>query len=272
MRLVEKIDQAAYSIQERLPFQAEIAVILGTGLGSLADSIEDPVTIDYDSIPHFPVATVDGHAGCLIAGTLSGKKVLGLSGRFHLYEGYSMEEVTFPVRVARALGVHTLIISNAAGGMNPQYRAGDLIVITDHINFMGDNPLIGPNDDKLGPRFPDMCEPYTHALIDLAEKAALEEGIRLQRGVYLGCTGPCLETPAEYRFMRIIGADLVGMSTVPEVIVAVHAGLKVLGVSIVTDECFPDCLAPVNIEKIIKCAEEAEPKLTRLIARCLRAM
>ncbi|NLN93659.1 MAG: purine-nucleoside phosphorylase [Candidatus Hydrogenedens sp.] len=272
MSLIQKIDQAAHSIQERLPFQAEIAVILGTGLGSLAESIENPVTIDYDSIPHFPAATADGHAGCLIAGTLSGKKVLGLSGRFHLYEGYSMEEVTFPVRVARALGAHTLIISNAAGGMNPQYRAGDLIVITDHINLMGDNPLIGPNDDRLGPRIPDMCEAYTRSLVELAEKAALEEGIKLQRGVYLGCTGPCLETPAEYRFMRIIGADLVGMSTVPEVIVAVHAGLKVLGMSIVTDECFPDCLSPLNLARIIECAEEAEPKLTRLIARCLESM
>lgn len=272
MDLMQKIDQAAHSIQQRLPFDAEIAVILGTGLGSLVHSIEDPVTIDYESIPNFPTTTADSHAGSLVAGTVSGKKVVCLSGRFHLYEGYSMDEVTFPVRVAKALGVHTLIVSNAAGGLNPQYRAGDLILITDHINFMGGNPLIGPNDDRLGPRIPDMCDVYTKTLVKLAEAAALAEGIKLQRGIYLGCTGPCLETAAEYRFMRTIGADLVGMSTVPEVIVAVHAGLKVLGLSIVTDECFPDCLTPTDLDKIIQCAAEAEPNLTRLVIRCLEAM
>ena len=192
-----------------------------------------------------------------------------MSGRFHRYEGYSMEQVTFPVRVAKALGIHTLIVSNAAGGLNPQFAAGDIMVITDHINLMMDNPLIVPNDDSLGPRFPDMCAPYTQRLINLAEKVALEERIKLQRGVYLGCTGPCLETRAEYRFMRAIGADAVGMSTVPEVIVAVHAGLEVFGFSAITDECLPDALAPADINKIIETANAAEPVLTKIVMKCI---
>ena len=272
MDLMKKIEQAAEVVQKHLTWQPEVAIILGTGLGSTGSSIENPVVIDYAAIPNFPLSTAEGHAGEIIAGTLAGKKVIGLSGRFHLYEGYSMEEVTFPVRVVKALGAHTLIVSNASGGLNPQYRAGDLVVITDHINLMGNNPLIGPNDDRLGERIPDMSEAYSRALVSLAEQAALEEQIKLQRGVYLGCTGPCLETPAEYRFMRINGADLVGMSTVPEVIVAVHAGLKVLGFSVVTDECFPDCLQPLNLERIVRCAAEAEPKLTKLINRCLHLL
>lgn len=235
----------------------------------LAERIEAEARIPYEDIPHFPVSTVDAHAGELVVGKLSGKPVLALSGRFHYYEGYSLQQVTFPVRVARALGVETIIVSNAAGGMNPQFTVGDLMVITDHVNLMGDNPLIGPNDDRLGPRFPDMSEPYSAELIRLAERVALAQGVRLQRGVYVGVPGPCLETRAEYRFMRAIGADAVGMSTVPEVIVAVHAGMRVLGFSAITDECLPDALAPADIEKIIAVANAVEPVLTRIVAECI---
>ena len=199
-------------------------------------------------------------------------RVVALSGRFHFYEGYTMAQVTFPVRVAKALGVHSLIVSNACGGMNPQFSCGDLVVITDHINFMGDNPLIGPNDDALGPRFPDMCEPYSKAYIELAESVALDQRVKLQRGVYVGVSGPCLETKAEYRFMRAMGADMVGMSTVPEVIVAVHAGLNVLGFSAVTDECFPDALEPADITKIIATANAIEPVLTGIVVGCIARM
>jgi purine-nucleoside phosphorylase len=198
--------------------------------------------------------------------------VVALSGRFHYYEGYTLGQVTFPIRVAEALGIKVLVISNAAGGLNPQFAAGDLMVITDHINFMGDNPLIGPNDEELGPRFPDMSEPYNRQLIQLAESVALARGIRLQRGVYLACPGPSLETRAEYRFMRAMGADAVGMSTVPEVIVAIHGGLKVLGFSAITDECFPDALKPADINKIIETANTIEPQLTEIVVGCIQAM
>ncbi len=269
LELKQQIEAAATTITSVCPTKPEIGIVLGTGLGMLAKTIEAPVEIPYESIPHFPVSTVDSHAGALILGTIANRPVVALSGRFHCYEGYSMAEVTFPVRVARALGIHTLIVSNAAGGLNPQFAAGDLMVITDHINLMGDNPLIGPNDDTLGPRFPDMSEPYSNELIALAETIALEAGIKLQRGVYLACTGPCLETRAEYRFMRAIGADAVGMSTAPEVITAVHAGLKTLGFSAITDECFPDALQPADIEKIIAVANAAEPKLTQIVKECI---
>lgn len=272
MELKEKIAHSAAAITARAKTKPEIGIVLGTGLGSLANQIEAEVRISYDDIPHFPTSTVQSHAGELVVGTLAGKNVVALSGRFHFYEGYSLQDVTYPIRVAKALGIHTLIVSNAAGGMNPQYRAGDLMVITDHINFMGDNPLIGPNDDTLGPRFPDMCEPYTKSLIDLATQVATEQGIRLQHGVYLGCPGPCLETKAEYRMMRMIGADAVGMSTVPEVIVAVHAGLKVLGFSAITDECFPDALKPADIAHIIAVANATEPKLTAIVEETVRRM
>ncbi len=272
MELGEKIAHSAAAITARAKTKPEIGIVLGTGLGSLANQIEAEVRISYDDIPHFPTSTVQSHAGELVVGTLAGKNVVALSGRFHFYEGYSLQDVTYPIRVAKALGIHTLIVSNAAGGMNPQYRSGDLMVITDHINFMGDNPLIGPNDDALGPRFPDMCEPYTKALIDLATQVATEQGIRVQHGVYLGCPGPCLETKAEYRMMRMIGADAVGMSTVPEVIVAVHAGLKVLGFSAITDECFPDALKPADIAHIIAVANATEPKLTAIVEETVRRM
>ena len=269
LELKQQIDAAVMAIKATSSATPEIGIVLGTGLGMLANSIESPVEIPYQSIPHFPVSTVDSHAGSLILGTIAGRSVVALSGRFHRYEGYSLAEVTFPVRVARALGIHTLIVSNAAGGLNPQFVAGDLMVITDHINMMGDNPLIGPNDDAIGPRFPDMSEPYSKELIALAETISLESGIKLQRGVYLACPGPCLETRAEYRFMRTIGADAVGMSTVPEVIVAVHAGLRTLGFSAITDECLPDALKPADIEKIIAVANAAEPKLTKIVKECI---
>jgi purine-nucleoside phosphorylase len=269
IQLGEKVREAAAYVRSVAPDQPRVGIVLGTGLGSLADQVEQAHRIPYESIPHFPTSTVDTHAGELVMGMLAGVPVVALSGRFHFYEGYTLQEVTFPIRVARELGIHTLIVSNAAGGLNPQFRTGDLMLIADHINFLGDNPLIGPNDDTLGPRFPDMCEPYSNALLELAETKALELGIKTQRGVYLACSGPCLETRAEYRFMRLIGADAVGMSTVPEVIVAVHAGLRVLGFSAITDECFPDALEPVNIEKIIATANAVEPKITRLVTAIL---
>lgn len=266
MELRQQIEQASEAIRAHSSVQPEIAIILGTGLGALGGRIDADATIPYEQIPHFPRSTVTAHAGELIVGRLGGKPVIALSGRFHYYEGYSLQEVTFPVRVAKELGVHSLVVSNACGGLNTQFRAGDIMLITDHINLMGDNPLIGPNDDALGPRFPDMSEPYTRSLIAAAETIALARGIKLQRGVYLGCPGPNLETAAEYRMMRQWGADVVGMSTVPEVIVAVHASLKVLGFSIITDECFPDALEPANIDKIIAVAEKAEPILSDLVS------
>jgi len=270
--LKEEIQEAVDAVRDVCDVEPRIGIVLGTGLGTLADKIAVTARISYGDIPHFPTSTVDTHAGELVLGHLAGKPVVALSGRFHYYEGYTLGEVTFPVRVAKALGIDTLVVSNAAGGMNPQFKAGDLMVITDHINFMGDNPLIGPNDDTLGPRFPDMCEPYTNVLIDLAETVALEQGIKLHRGVYLACPGPCLETRAEYRFMRAMGADAVGMSTVPEVIVAVHAGLKVLGFSAITDECLPDALKPADIKRIIKTANTIEPKLSAIVTRCIESM
>lgn len=272
MGLFEEVEEAATAIRDRSEITPEIGIILGTGLGPLADRIEAETRIEYGDLPHFPTSSVDSHAGELILGTLAGKPVVALSGRFHYYEGYTLQQVTFPVRVAKALGIHTLIVSNACGGMNPLYAAGDLMVIDDHINFMGDNPLIGPNDERLGPRFPDMSEPYTQSLRELAETIALEKGIKLQRGVYLACPGPCLETRAEYRFMRQLGADVVGMSTVPEVIVAVHAGLKVLGFSAVTDACLPDALEAVDIDKIIATANAVEPVLSELVSACIARM
>ena len=266
------IQEAVQAIRSRCSIEPRVGIVLGTGMGALAEHLRNAQHIAYKDIPHFPVSTVNTHAGELVFGDLAGQPVMVLSGRFHYYEGYSLRQVTFPVRVAKALGVKTLIVSNAAGGLNPQFRAGDLMIITDHINLMGDNPLIGPNDDALGPRFPDMCEPYSQALIELADSVALAKGIRVQRGVYLACAGPSLETRAEYRFMRRIGADAVGMSTVPEVIVAVHAGLQVLGFSAITDECLPDALQPVDVRKIIATANEIEPRLTEIVVACIEHM
>ena len=260
-----QVQEAADVLRQRVGDAARVGIILGTGLGKLAAEIDARETVGYDEIPHFPLSTVESHDGRLIAGTLRGVEVLAMQGRFHLYEGYSAWQITLPVRVMAALGVETLLISNAAGGMNPLYRRGDLMLTTDHINLQGANPLTGANVDEWGPRFPDMSEPYDRALRDAAEAAALERGIRLQQGVYVAVVGPNLETRAEYRFLRGIGADVVGMSTVPEVIVARHMGLRCLAIAVVTDECFPDALEPVSIEDVLAAAGEAEPKLTQLM-------
>ena len=263
--LRSRIDESVAFLRTKTSQQPSIGIILGTGLGGLAKEIKQEVVVDYENIPHFPVSTVESHHGRLIFGTLGGKQVVAMQGRFHYYEGYTMQQVTFPVRVMKFLGVNTLLISNAAGGMNPQFRKGSVMIITDHINLLGDNPLIGPNDDSLGPRFPDMSEPYSKKLIKLAETVALDRKIRVERGVFVAVAGPNLETRAEYRFLRLIGGDAVGMSTVPENIVANHMGMHVLGFSIITDECFPDALQPAKVEEIIAVASETEPKLTAIM-------
>jgi len=263
--LKEKIEETVSFIKSKTSLQPEVAIILGTGLGGLAEEIERETVISYEDIPGFPISTVEFHKGKLIFGHLGGKSVVAMQGRFHYYEGFSLKEIVFPVRVMKFLGANILLVSNACGGMNPQMKPGDIMIMTDHINLLGGNPLIGLNDDSIGPRFPDMSEAYSKELTELAENIALEEKIPVKKGVYVAWSGPCLETPAEYRFLRLIGADVVGMSTVPEVIAAVHMGMKVLGLSVITDQCFPDCLEPVNIEKIIKTAEEAEPKLVVLM-------
>jgi purine-nucleoside phosphorylase len=263
--LRKRIDEAIRVLRTRTQMQPSIGIILGTGLGGLADEIRKETVVDYGDIPHFPVSTVESHHGKLIFGTLGGKSVVAMQGRFHFYEGYTLQQVTFPVRVMKFLGVHTLLISNAAGGMNPQFGRGSIMVITDHINLLGDNPLIGPNDDTLGPRFPDMSEPYSKELIALADRVALDRKIRVEHGVFVAVPGPNLETRAEYRFLRLIGADAVGMSTVPEDIVANHMGLRVLGFSIITDECYPDSLQPANVDEIIAVAQRTEPKLTAIM-------
>ena len=262
---LRSIDEAVAHVRERADWSPEVGIVLGTGLGALIRDMEIDAAIDYGEIPHFPVSTVESHSGRLVFGSLEGRSVLAMQGRFHYYEGYTMEQVTFPIRVMQRLGIGTLVVSNACGGMNPGYRRGDLMRIDDHINLIGDNPLRGPNIDELGPRFPDMSEPYDRGLGALADRVALEARIRLHVGVYVAVEGPNLETRAEYRFLRSIGADVVGMSTVPEVIVARHAGMRVLGISIVTDECFPDSLEPVDVDTIIRVAGEAEPRMTRVI-------
>lgn len=265
MSLWEQLQETIAVIRKRVSLAPEIGVILGTGLGGFGQTIEGGISIPYAELPHFPRSTVESHAGQFLLGQIRQKSVVVMEGRIHLYEGYTAEEVTYPVRVMQALGVKTLIASNAAGGMNPDFSAGDLMVIADHINLMGVNPLIGPNDERLGIRFPDMSAPYDEGLIALAERIAETAGFRLRRGVYVGVAGPNLETRAEYRFLRGTGADAVGMSTVPEVLVAAHAGMRVLGVSVITDICIPETLKPANIEEIIRVAHEAGPKLTHLI-------
>ncbi|KAA3620225.1 MAG: purine-nucleoside phosphorylase [Calditrichaeota bacterium] len=267
--LTNQIDNVLTFLEAKTQLKPTIGIILGTGLGGLVSEIEIETAISYSEIPHFPVSTVETHAGRLIFGRLSGKNVLAMQGRFHQYEGYSMQQITFPVRVMKQLGCETLVVSNACGGMNPNYSPGDIMIMADHINLLGDNPLTGVNNDELGPRFPDMSEPYSRALIALVEQIALDEKIKIQKGVYVAVSGPNLETRAEYRFLRTIGADVVGMSTVPEVIVAVHSSMKVLGFSVITDACFPDALQPANIAEIIRVAGEAEPKLTTLIKRAV---
>ena len=270
--LREKIGKAAHSIQSQCDITPTIGLVLGTGLGNLATKIADCVTINYSAIPYFPVSTAPGHAGRLLLGQISGKNVVAMQGRFHLYEGYSLEEITLPIRVMKALGVQVLIESNASGGMNRYYRAGDLMIITDHINFTGVNPLIGPNDDTLGPRFPDMSQPYDEELIRLVEQTAFERGVRCHQGVYVGVSGPNFETRAEYRFFHAMGADAVGMSTVPEVIVARHSGLRVLGLSCITDVCIPDTLEPVDSDKVIAVARDAEPRIAQLVQEVIRRL
>lgn len=263
--LRKRIDQAIAAIRSKTKSEPAVGIILGTGLGGLVKDIQKETEIDYGAIPHFPVSTVESHHGKLIFGNLAGKKVVAMQGRFHFYEGYSLQQITFPVRVMKFLGVKSLLVSNAAGALNPKFRRGDLMIISDHINLLGDNPLIGPNDETLGPRFPDMSEPYSRELIALAEACAGTLNIKVQKGVYAAMQGPNLETRAEYRFLQTIGADAVGMSTVPEDIVAVHMGLKVLGFSIVTDECFPETLKPVSLEEVIAVANEAEPRMTAVM-------
>ena len=268
-----KRNEATSYIRNRInDFKPEYLVILGTGLGQLTEEVEFLTSIDYDDIPHFPVSTVESHHGRLLFGHLAGKPVIAMQGRFHFYEGYSMQLIVFPVRVARALGVQTLIVSNACGGLNPNFTRGDIMLINDHINFLADNPLIGPNDNELGSRFPDMSEPYTKRLIETAETVALDLSIKMHEGVYLAVSGPMLETKAEYRYMRQLGADVVGMSTVPEVIAAVHMGLQVLGISVITDECFPDALKPVRLDDVLEAAALAEPKLTQIIKGVLERL
>ncbi len=270
--LKKRIRESVSYIRTRTSSSPRIGIILGTGLGGLAREMKVRVRIPYGDIPHFPVSTVESHSGRLLFGTLAGKTVVAMQGRFHMYEGYDLRQVTFPVRVMRFLGVRTLLISNAAGALNPLFRRGDVMLMSDHINLLGDNPLIGPNDDTLGPRFPDMSEPYSLRLQELARTAALDLSIPLQRGVYVAMQGPTLETRAEYRFLRTIGADAVGMSTVPETIVARHMSMDVLGFSILTDECFPDALEPVTLEDVLRVARKTEPKMTRLMKEVVRRL
>ncbi|HUX33975.1 MAG TPA: purine-nucleoside phosphorylase [Gemmatimonadaceae bacterium] len=266
------IAAAADAIRARFPRRPDAAIILGTGLGRLADEMDVEAAIPYAELPGFPEPTVEAHTGRLLCGTLAGRTVMAMQGRFHRYEGYTLRQVTLPVRVLHAVGAPVLIVSNACGGMNPEWKAGDLMLIADHINLLGDNPLIGPNDDARGPRFPDMSAPYDAALRALAREVAVAEGLSLREGVYVAVAGPNLETRAEYRMLRRLGADVVGMSTVPEVLVAVHEGMRVLGISIITDACIPETLSPTSLAEVIAVAGEAEPKLGRLVHGVLERM
>ena len=267
--LFDQIQDATKFIRSRWAKTPVAGIVLGTGLGGLTRDIAADVAIPYGEIPHFLSSTAPSHKGQLVCGTLAGKPVVAMEGRFHFYEGYKLQQIAFPVRVMKALGANYLFVSNACGGMNPQWSRGDIMLIEDHINLLGDNPLIGKNDDRLGLRFPDMSEPYSQELIKLAQRVALEEKIPLQKGVFVAVPGPNLETRAEYRFLRAIGADVVGMSTVPEVIVGVHSQMKIIGFSVITDLCLPDHLEPANLPDIIATANEAEPKLRRLVARVI---
>ncbi len=270
--LQSALQETLAAIREHTAETYPVGIILGTGLGGLVKEIEERLEIEYAEIPHFPLSTVESHQGKLIFGKLGGKNVVAMQGRFHYYEGYTMQEITYPERVMKMLGVETLLVSNACGGMNPFYRRGDVMLIADHINLLGDNPLIGKNADEFGPRFPDMSEPYSKELIALAERIALENKIHVHKGVFVAVSGPNLETRAEYRFLRGIGADVVGMSTVPECIVANHMGMKVLGISIITDECFPDALKPVSLEEVIAAANEAEPKMSLIMKEVVKSL
>lgn len=268
--LYDQVHEAAAAIRRAWPGTPRAGLILGTGLGDLVTEIEVEATLDYGDIPHFPTSTALSHAGRLVMGTLDALPVVAMQGRFHKYEGYPLQAVTLPVRVMHALGAGTLIVSQAVGGLNPHYRAGDVMVIDDQINLLGDNPLIGVNDDRLGPRFPDMSAPYDPELIAVALAVARREDFVAHKGVTVAVTGPCLETRAEYRFLRAIGADVVGMSTVPETIVAVHEGMRVFGLSVVTDMCLADALEPADVETIVAVAGAAAPRLRALVRGVLR--
>ena len=270
--LFDQIQEAAAAVRAKWTARPTVGIILGTGLGNLTEDIRAEAVFPYESVPHMPRSTAPGHKGQLVCGTVEGKSVVAMEGRFHFYEGYSLQQVTFPVRVMKALGCEVLIVSNACGGMNPQFGKGDLMLIEDHINLLGDNPLIGPNDDRLGDRFPDMCHPYDRELLKLGRRVALEEKIVCHQGVFVAVAGPNLETRAEYRFLRTIGADVVGMSTVPEVIVGVHSKMRILGISVITDVCLPDALEPVSLPEIIATANEAEKNLRVLVKRVVAAL
>ncbi|MDB4916217.1 MAG: punA [Gemmatimonadetes bacterium] len=269
---LEAVQAAVSVIRARCTTAPEVAIILGSGLGGLAREIDVHKSISYADIPGFPLSTVESHAGKLLIGTLGGKTVAAMQGRFHRYEGYTLQQVTFPVRVLHALGAGTLVISNACGGMNPLWAAGDIMLIADHINFLGDSPLIGSNDDRLGVRFPDMSAPYSEELRALTRSVATRQQTTLREGVYVAVAGPNLETRGEYRMLRRLGADVVGMSTVPEATVGVHAGMRVLGLSIITDLCLPDALEPALLETILATAGRAEPKLTALVVGVLERL
>lgn len=269
MNLIEKINEAFNFIKSETDLIPEIGIILGTGLGGLVGHIQVDKVLNYADIPYFPLSTVESHRGRLIFGNIFGKEIVAMQGRMHYYEGYSLQEATFPIYVMKKLGIKTLFISNACGTVNPNIPLKSLMIITDHINLLGDNPLIGKNYDELGPRFPDMSEPYSRRLINLAEEVALEEKLKVYRGVYAAMTGPNLETKAEYRMLQILGADVVGMSTVPECIVGNYLGLEVFGVSIVTDECYPDNLKPVSLDEIIDAASQTEPLMTNLLSKMI---
>ena len=272
MELFDKIAETTAFISGRIAHQPKVGVILGSGLGSLAEIMEKEVFIPYHSIPHFPVSTVEGHAGALIFGKLSGVDTVLMAGRFHYYEGYDMAELTFPVRVMKALGVETLMVSNAAGGMNTSFKIGDLMIITDHINLFPEHPLRGRNDERLGTRFPDMSEPYDKHLVAAAKNIAAEMGIDVKSGVYIGLQGPTFETPAEYRWLHVIGGDAVGMSTVPEVIVARHGGMRVFAVSVITDLGISDEPIKITHEEVLEAAGEAAPKMAALVQGLIKVL
>lgn len=266
------IAEAMAAIRNYTTEVPEVGIILGTGLGKMAEHIDIICVIEYHDIPHFPLSTVESHHGRLIFGMIGEKSVVAMQGRFHLYEGYTAQQITFPVRILRALGVQTLLVSNACGALNPAFKTSEIMLITDHINMLGANPLTGPNDDTLGPRFPDMSQPYSRRLLALAETIAGREGIAYQKGVYVSVPGPNLETSAEYRYLRIIGADVVGMSTIPEVLVARHGGMEVFGVSIITDEGYHEVLPEVSLKDVLAAASIAEPLMTRLFVQLIEEM
>jgi purine-nucleoside phosphorylase len=268
--MIEKIKASAAYIQAKITQIPEFGIILGSGLGNLANDIELSVALDYGDIPHFPVSTVFGHKGRLLFGTLGGRQVVVMQGRFHYYEGYSMQEVTFPVRVMKMLGVQKLIVSNAAGGLNPEQELGDLMIIKDHINLFPENPLRGKNDESLGPRFPDMSQVYDLQMISTAKEVMHESGIKVQEGVYVGTAGPTFETPSEYRYMRIIGGDAVGMSTVPEVIVARHMNMDVFAISVITDLGVIGKIQEISHEEVVAAAKGAEPKMARVVSELIK--